>query len=177
MRFKQKIAYMALGGALVFAGMLLAAVLTNTAQSQGASNGNFNTVTARKLKIVDAVGNVLVELGEGSRTYGGGGYLWIYDNKRRVQAAVGVDKKGGYVDINDKSGSYGKRSMILHVGDQGGRVDLYRSNGKPAAFVGSAGDGGVFVTYNLSGDRASAVGVDRNGKGVLVGYIATSPSR
>lgn len=167
MQFKQKLAYMAIGGALVFAGMLLAAVLTNTAQSQGASNGNFNTVTARKLKIVDAVGNVLVELGEGSRTYGGGGYLWVYDNKRRVQAAVGVDNKGGYVDINDKSGSYGKRSMILHVGDQGGRIDLYRSNGKAAALVGPAEYGGILMIYNLNGDRAAAVGVGIDGKGFI----------
>lgn len=177
MRFKQKLAYMALGGALVFAGMLLPTILINTAQTQGASNGNFHTVTARKLKIVNAAGNVLAELGEGNRNFGGGGYLWVYGNNQLVQAAVGIDNKGGYVDINNNKGAYGKRSLILRVGDQGGRVDLYRSDGKPAAFVGSAEYGGVLTTYNKNGERASIVGVDILGRGVLGGYVATPPSR
>lgn len=177
MRFKQKLTYMALGGALVFAGMLLPTILINTAQTQGSSNGNFHTVTAQNLKIVDTDGNVLVKLGKARDSFGGGGYLYIYDDKQRVQTAVGVDKNGGYVDINDKTGDYGKRAVILRKGQYGGRIDLYRADGTPASFVGSAESGGILMAYDLKGSRASAVGVDKNGKGVLIGYVWTPPSR
>ena len=171
MRFKQKLAYMALGGALVFAGMLLPTILINTAQTQGSSNGNFHTVTAQNLKIVDADGNVLVKLGKARPSFGGGGYLNIYDDNQTVLVSIGTDKNGGYVDINDKTGDYGKRAVILRMGQYGGRIDLYQADGTPASFVGSSSYGGVLQTYNKKGNRASMVGVDRAGVGVLLGYV------
>ena len=168
MRFGQKLIYMGLGGALVAAGMLLSSALTETGHTQNPRNGNFNTLTARQLNITDANGNVVVEIGIGSPDFGGGGYVYVRGENRRVQSSLGVDHMGGYVEVRDDTGAFAKQAVIMHVREMGGRVDVYRANGKPAAFIGSAEYGGASIVYDLSENRAAGIGVNALGKGFVV---------
>jgi hypothetical protein len=62
MQFKQKLPYMALGGLLVFMGLLLSHSLTgNVVAQKQDSSVVFDEVTCRHLKVVDATGQVLAE--------------------------------------------------------------------------------------------------------------------
>ncbi len=63
MQFKQKLAYMALGGLLVFMGQLLPNMINHNATAQGNKSLEFDSVKCRNLVVVDESGKTRVKVG------------------------------------------------------------------------------------------------------------------
>ena len=76
MHFRQKLAYMALGGVLVLAGHVLPGLVVGSATAQsGLQDAEFNEVTVRKMTVVDeATDTVAVSV----LGFDGGGVIGVY---------------------------------------------------------------------------------------------------
>ena len=138
MRLKQKLAYMTLGGLLVFAGQLLPGVLGDRATAQDNPTsavfdfGVFKEVSCRGLKILDAQGDTVALLKGDPAGQSKSVVLQVFDGRGQAVARIGSDANGGYVSVY---ASNGNASASLGIGgrEKDGRVSVTDSAGKARA--------------------------------------------
>lgn len=178
METKQKLAYIALGGALVIIGQLLPNILVSRVVAQGkATSVEFDTVTCRSLKVVDKTGKVRAQLEvikrpsvapvddviqvfnqSGVSVYragvaSNGGNIIVYGNDNEALAGMSIGISGGMVAIaNDKGLLVAMMSTSI---DNDGKVSVYGNDGKERATMESLPKGGsVSVDGNDNKTRA-----------------------
>jgi len=86
--YKNKFAYMALGGILVVVGMLATSLTTRM--------NRFGLIECTALRVVDKTGNRQILLSASDE----GGQVRIYNKDNVSSAALSADKKGGLFYIN-----------------------------------------------------------------------------
>ena len=86
MKTKERLLFMALGGLLVLAGMIVDQFVFSTAQAQaGAKDVVFNKVTCRQLSVVNGLGTEVISLNSGWTEKSGGFFtLRSSDGYRRI---------------------------------------------------------------------------------------------
>ena len=137
MYFKQKLAYMALGGLFTISGFLLATIMGDVgAQDQHTSVED--EVVCRRLKIVDSEGKTGVRLL--------------------------IDEYGGVVAVHDKDG---KGQAQLAIGEYGGVVSAHNKDGNSQAQLAIDKYGGVMSIFNKGNGNAVQAGVSDTGEGVI----------
>ena len=131
MQFRQKIGYVALGGLLVLAGHVLPGLIVPRAAAQGKGNpsAEFDTLTVRSLKVIDAKGTPGVTISTDDR----GGDVRVLGKNGTTRAAIRVWSRGGAIHVYDNRGELpalqlGARVLIT-VDDEGGVVSTYNRQG------------------------------------------------
>ena len=97
MQFRQKLAYMALGGVLVLAGHVLPGLVVESATAQGGlQDAEFNEVTVRELFVVDeATGTVAVTMFADAS----GGFVGVNQPDGTLVASMVASGSGGVVPV------------------------------------------------------------------------------
>lgn len=149
MQLKQKLAYIALGGALVIVGQLLPSMMAPRAIAQGkAKSAEFETVICRRLQVVDSNGEVRV----GMEVDNKGGKIGVADKNGEPRAAILASPDSGKISVWGNNGSAGmdvlasggavvvtgkdrNPSAGLSVGYYGGQVSVYSNDGGIRAWM------------------------------------------
>lgn len=160
----QRLAYMALGAAIAFAGMIAA-----TALNIGAQSSNPTHMTVESLTVVDKNGKRVLEIGVS--TFGGGRMnVFGATGKPVVEIGdlIGVDS-GGSVAIND---SLGRRSIEAGHNKKvnAGYVNVFKAGTQKAQAQMTVLDGAGFVAVNTVGadTNGAIMAVSERGGAVLV---------
>jgi len=172
MKFKQKLAYMTLGGLLVFMGQLLSLFINNvTAQNQplSAEDVTFEKVKCRSLEIIDGSGKVGCKLFIDDN----GGVMIVY-GKDKGAASVFTDAYGGAVTVHGKSG--GLATAQLRNTENGGTVGAY-GKGEGYALLYNLNNGGAVGVHGKSGKERGFLGVDELDDGQMMLFNRNSKAR
>ena len=176
MQFKQKLAYIALGGLLVFMGQLLSIISNNAKAQDEKVSAEFDEIKCRSLKIVDKEGKVYAELekreGEVETTV-----IKVFNDKGKVVGQLGSDTKGGVMSISHSDGT--ERILIKAVGtrkSKGGLISVYGgSDGSVSLITGAGGDNVILVkgargTCSISDGSVLVKGdADKGSAAMLIG--------
>ncbi|MCH8247866.1 MAG: hypothetical protein IH951_15885 [Bacteroidetes bacterium] len=156
MQFKQKLAYIALGGLLVFMGQLLPSIIDGSAIAQRPrvilspkelKFAEFDTVTCKSLKVVDGVGKLLVEI----KFTLNGGKVMVWGNDGREKASMFGDQHGGHVAVFG-TGRFEKAA--LRIDERGnGDISAWDKNGHRIDMVTPSA---VYQFYPNSTDTLTA---------------------
>ena len=185
MQFKQKLAYMALGGLLVFMGMLLPALMNRSAVAQNNKRvASFDEITCKRLNIVDDYGRtyavlekngydairILNSSGTPVCSLGGdgnGGYLNIDHHTGRNAVTIAIDNsdKEGLVKVRGKDG---KSFSQLSIGKYGGVVSAYGKDGKSGSQLGIDEYGGILSIFNKGEQNCFEAGITDRGNGMVI---------
>ncbi len=104
MNHKQKLGYMALGAGILAIGITLGQWVTPNIEAQ--SNGMFDEITCRRIKVVDAEGNSRIELG----TFEDTSVITVLDKAGNKSVNLNAPEGSPYIDIIDKAGNVSWRS-------------------------------------------------------------------
>ena len=182
MKLRNKLSYMALGGLLMFIGMLTASVLMPSLTAQ---RDKFGEIECNSLRVVDADGVVQVILSAnwmdkwntqgvwiGNNSYGG--HVVARGKDGKGEASLSVDVKGGVVDVfgNDK----GERMASIGCDTLGGFVGTKGTDGFPKAFLGAWEHGGYFNIKGKYGVPMVMLNIDEHGGHVNVYSTAQVPN-
>lgn len=137
-----KLRYMALGGLLVFIGMLTASVMMPSLVAQY----RFNAIECTKLTIVGASGDKRIEIAP----YMNGGHIDFYDRFGTSQIHI------GHWGINDKHGG-ADRVIIRSDYDNGGYIEV---NGPASQCAVSSNDEGAYVSTYRYQQQYAKIGVN-----------------
>ena len=133
MNHKQKLAYMALGAGIMAVGITIGQFITPNIEAQ--SNGVFDEITCRRLKVVDKLGRDAISLNAGEKSNG----MTIFD-KTQAPAILLV---GGFVRDEAKDNLiqiYGRaenNGILLIADETSSLVKLFDSAGNSAIFLGA----------------------------------------
>ena len=163
MQFKQKLAYMALGGALVFLGQLSAIMLGSraTAQSENSSVA-FDTVTCRQLKLVDGSGRTYLLLQKDPLGDGEYSVMQVFNSSGKAVCQIAADTNGGYVSVNASRGR-GHAYLKIHHISNGGVVRVSDKTGQGGAVMSITGNTGVLNVRDGDGKVLAQMGVTESG--------------
>ena len=154
-----KLRYMALGGLLMFIGMLTASVLMPNLVAQ---RNRFGDIECTSLRVVDKDGMSRVEIGITSD--GEDASIFVMDKKGVPQAYISVEeRRGGRIRVSNK---LGEKSASLDVGLFGGRVGV-RGKDMEGAKLGVDEHGGYFIVHVGHRQPKVAMGVDESGNGAV----------
>ena len=124
MNHKQKLGYMALGAGILALGITIGQFVTPDIEAQ--SNGVFDTITCRELRVVTESGEVGIRLGSS-------------------------DSGGNVISINNK---FGRSAMLFFVEDYGNRIIIYDNEEKESLrFLATLGYNDLTVRNKLGGDN------------------------
>ncbi len=135
MQFKQKLAYIALGGLLVFMGQLLPGLIAGgsaTAQDEKVS-GEFDQVTCRSLKIVDNQGKtyaLLEKQGSGWTS----NVIQVFNHSGKTVCNITETPSGGYISVHSSNTS-ASASMGIDQSNGDGRVRVTNRDGNLQAWM------------------------------------------
>ena len=140
MKYREKLGYIALGGALMLVGILAVGLYSPLgAQSKIQMDGHFGTIFCTHLKVIDTGGKAMVDLG--------------------------VDEDGGFVTVRGKDGG---GSVGMTIDEDGGLVVVGGKDGVKAAQMAILGNGGsVSVHGKGNTDARAAMGVNEYGTGMI----------
>ena len=167
MKTKERLAYMALGGILVIAGMILGQFMfssvyaqkelsTSTQFSDQALNPVFETIRCNRLIIGDEINSESVDIS----TYKGSGVIRTYNGKKGMMIDTFPDDFGhGSLLIFNGSSPYprseGKNGLRLGVSKNGGVLKAYNNDGEEIGYFGSNTErNGIFVLSNAKGESS-----------------------
>jgi hypothetical protein len=119
----------------------MAAVVTMAATVE--KNGDFDTVTARKIVAKNDAGDIVVALGADPA---GDGYLMTISAKTTALVSLSSTMEGN------------------------GMVTTYQPNGKELVRLGASDNGGMFTVSNNTGEGVAQMGADELGNGVVGAY-------
>ena len=141
---------------------VLATALFFTMIGAKSKNANFDTITAKKIRIVNPEGKVVAGLASDKE---GGGVLGIFNKEGKVVAEI-CDKEGeggGLVIRNEE----GKTVAILGCANGEGALGILNKEGKPVVGLGSLDGGGTLGIYNKHGNEVAAVQANKEGDGAI----------
>ncbi|MCZ6677585.1 MAG: hypothetical protein O7E52_10070 [Candidatus Poribacteria bacterium] len=132
MTFKERLAYITLGGLLVFMGQLLPNLLAGHAAAQdGPASAEFDEVTCRRLKIIDDQGKTVALL---EKEVSGGTYrvIQVLNTAQNMIGEIGGNPNGGYIAVHSSS-SRASASLEIGAGKKDGRVSVTNRDGSRRA--------------------------------------------
>jgi len=139
-------------------GVLAAALFfTIIIVAKSRNNANFDTITAKTIKIVNPEGKTVAFLGSVKGT----GMLGIHNKEGKLAAVLGSGSEGGTLDIYNKEG---KTVAVLGTTETlkgGGVLGIFNKHGNPVVLVRSNKDSDGAI--NLF-DRYGKLGWDMTGK-------------
>lgn len=154
-----KLRYMALGGLLMFVGMLTASVLMPNLVAQ---RNRFGDIECTSLRVVDKDGMSRVEIGITSD--GEDASIFVMDKKGVPQADISVEeRRGGSIRVSNK---LGEKSASLDVGLFGGRVGV-RGKDMEGAKLGVDKHGGYLRVEGKKMQPKAAMGINERGNGAV----------
>ena len=155
MNHKQKLGYMALGAGILALGIIIGQWGTPDIEAQ--SNGVFDEITCRSLKVVDETG-VKVSIGVNAD----GGFIKVDDKDRELQALIGSTEHGGHVSVYRGLAPGATMGMTSH----GGIVSVW-GKGSAAAVMQIEEDGGEVTVIGKEAEGLVGMGINESGKGVV----------
>jgi hypothetical protein len=190
MKIKHKLAYMALGGILVFIGQLLPMLVGDDirAEDENASV-EFNTVTCRQLRLVDASGNVYLLFAKQAVNQSTHNVMQVFNDTGKSVCQISVDLDGGFVGVNaseglghaylginriSKSGvarisnKTGLGGVLVSAEDEGGTVNIRGKDGRILAQMRAIQPGGLVSVSSAENDGFALMSVDADGGAVSV---------
>jgi len=120
-------------------GVLATALFFTIVGAKSRNDANFNTITAKGIKIVNPEGKPIAILGSGL----GGGTLDIYNRYGKEVATVQANKKSD------------------------GAIFIYNKEGKPVADLGSVGGKGRLYIHNKEGKVVTILGSNKDSDGAI----------
>ena len=115
MKTKERLLFMALGGLLVLAGMIVGQFVFSTAQAQDrAQDATFKTVKCERLFVGDSLNHGAVMVA----SRGGNGAVFIVNKAKEIAAMVATDDGGG--GLIQTYSDTGKKLVTLSGGESGG---------------------------------------------------------
>jgi len=102
MKTRERLLFMALGGLLVLAGMIVGQFVFSTAQAQdGAQDATFRTVRCKRLEVGDSLNRSAVLIGSAD----GNGAIVVSDKADKIVASLSIDFHGhGLIKTFSKTG-------------------------------------------------------------------------
>jgi hypothetical protein len=167
MQFRQKLAYMALGGVLVLAGHVLPGLVVGSATAQsGLQDAEFNEVTVRKLTVVDeATGATVVRMfGDAN-----GGAVGVYQLDGTMAAGMMAFPKGGTI--------LARGQVVIADGVDTGQIKLYTSSSGPT--IGMTDSTGAVRVLIVATEDAAMLKVSHQDQGsyaAMSAFKGKSPS-
>ena len=191
MQFKQKLAYITLGGVLVFIGQLLPTILGGRATAQNEKMPiEFETVTCRSLKIVDDSGQTVLRLEKMPHTNGGYSVIQLFNDAGKAVCQIIATPNGGSFAVNANNGDgyaylgihrmsesgvvkvsdeTGLGSASMFVDDSGGTVNVSDKVGNRLAQMVVTETGGLMAVKSRENESFALMGTDATGGAVSVG--------
>ena len=178
MKYREKLGYMILGGMIGVFGLAVGLCVSPLQGSPEMPDAEFETITCRKIMVVDSdgkntvtlvPGNISLNSSEGSFAYmlvdGAKAWLQLHGGNADGHLEIMSFESGGYISI---SGREGRVIMDLMPGYPGGFfVD---DGGKTRVEMTGDNDGGRITVYDRDGERRGYVGVnDYGGRVVMFG--------
>lgn len=143
MKLRNQLSYIALGGLLMFIGMLASSVFM---PSLFAQRDKFGDIECTRLAVVDADGKLMALVGRNEH----GGEVAVLDKDGKLQALLDTTERGGRTSVYVKGG---KAAASLFANEHGGHVAAYgRGKGMAAMSVNQYGNGSV-STWDNNGNR------------------------
>ncbi len=188
MQFKHKLIYFALGCAFVVIGQVLLSVVVPKVTAQGKKESvEFDTITCRSLKIVDAKGKIRAQLEVDiigidviqilnpagipvckiGSAIGGGGSVIVAGDNGIARASMLVWPRGtGGLNVMNK---YGTISVGIGAGENtnNGHIEIYSNNFKLRSKIWSDANGGRADFCNNNDKQSAAICVDEYGNGAV----------
>ena len=143
-------------------GVLATALFFTIVGAKSRNDANFNTITAKGIKIVNPEGKPVAYLW----SYKGGGGLDIFNKHGNQVVSVQSNKDSeGVIYVDNKEG---KTVAILKATKEGeGIFAISNKEGTPVAFLASVkGEGGLGI-YNKHGKKVADLGSNKEGGGML----------
>ena len=151
MKTRERLLFMALGGLLVLAGMIVDQFVFSTAQAQAGAQdfATFKTVRCERLEVGDRFNRSAVLIGCAD----GNGAIVVSDKADKIVASLSIDFHGlGLIKTFSKTG----KSLVAlssAVDDKTGKVF-----------------GGDLKVYNIQGARVAAIQANKDKDGMIVLY-------
>lgn len=164
MPVRQKLAYIALGGVLVIAGQLLPSVFLSRGTAQGGKpSAEFDTITVRSLKVVDAAGKIRarLEVIKSATPYLRDDVMRVFNDADVPVYFVAVDSEGGSVVVCNNEGA--SRAMMTVTSGEGS-VSVGGKDNKPLAMM----TGDSIAVCDKDGQPRATMFVDSDGSGSVV---------
>ena len=149
--------YAVIGG-IVGAALTLAVCSFSPLGAQSQSDGSFDVITCRELKVVDSEGKHHVFISSEKH----GGSVGVYGNKG--VALMTIDEHGGRVNVSGNRGG-----AWMSIGGHGGFVTVYNKDGKngDGAMMSVDEHGGMVWAFS-GGDPKATMDINENGGRVNV---------
>ena len=161
MQFKQKLAYMALGGLLVFMGMLIQSSMNFPAVAQNTKQvASFDEITCKRLNIVDDSGRTYAVLKKNDVNEGIYDMIQIFNSSGTPVCSLGGSSAGGLIAVFDEDS---KSGAGLEIGKYGGEIKAHGKDGKSSSELGITKYGGVVIADGKDGKSFSQLGIDKHG--------------
>ena len=158
MKTKERLLFMALGGLLVLAGMIIGQFVFSTAQAQaGAQDAVFKTVRCEELIIGNSTNRNAVSI---DVNFLGDGSVITLNKSGRVTTALLADHEGRgmftlYGDTNASVGETSNRSVTLSTTDRGGDIGIHNPQGVQVVEIQASKDQhGMLGLNDSDGNRA-----------------------
>ena len=163
MQFKQKLAYITLGGLFVFIGQLLPTIIGGRATAQHENTPvEFETVTCRRLKIVDDSGKTYLLLEKAPNASGGYNAVQLFNDAGKAVCQILAGPDGGYVAVNANSGDAGAY-LGIHRISESGVVKVSDKTGLGSASMSVDESGGTVNVSDKVGNRLAQMVVTETG--------------
>ncbi len=140
-------------------GVLTVVLFFTAVGAKNENDANFNTITAKTIKIVNSEGKPVVILQSNGK---GEGQLYINNKQGKHAAKLDAVGEEGKLVIYDKEGNY-----VVALGSFDGKGALVINNGhKPAIMLLKNKDGGMLTVYNEKGKGVVALSSNK-GEGMV----------
>ena len=166
----------------LFIGVLATVLFFTIVGAKSKNNANFDTITAKSIKIVNPEGKTVAFLG----SFKGKGLLDICNEEGKHVVRLISIKGGGVLDILNKEGKCiaglgtgviggggvlgllnkeGKPVVGLSSEKEGGELNILNKEGKAVVRIGSLEEGGALEIYNKYGKEVATVQADKKSDG------------
>ena len=151
MKTRERLLFMALGGLLVLAGMIVGQFVFSTAQAQaGAQDATFKTVRCERLEVGNSLNPIAVNISAASTGFG---VVFTSNASGKIVTSLGAND-GDHGMIKTYSNT-GKKLVTLSSSEDGKTGEVF---------------GGDFRVYNIQGARVATIQANKDKDGTLALY-------
>ena len=150
MKTRERLLFMALGGLLVLAGMILGQFLFSPVQAQdGAQDATFKTVKCERLEVRNSFNSGAVIIGASA----GFGSIFTSNASGKIVTSLGANEGGhGLIETHSKTS---KNLVILSSSEDDKTSKVF---------------GGDLQVYNIQGERITTIQANKDKDGMIVLY-------
>ena len=162
--YKQKLAYIALGGVLMLIGMIASNVFL---PSLFAQRDKFGEIECTSLRVVDARGKTQVRLIASEHH----APIAVFNKNGELCVGIGTDVQGGAVILYDKDYNKGDKSTAsLFINEHGGVVHIKGKRDASAQLNIDEHGAGLVISGHYDSKGNVSIGINEKGNGVMSTY-------